>query len=1104
MMTTTPTLIDTHMPLAEFLETHKAGITEAVTQAYPPLVTQAEPIPGLLRKPLGKQDLAITATARSLLEHRNTLLVGEMGCGKSMCSIASAYKAGLQRILVMAPPHLVEKWAREVHETVPGVRTRIVESMTQVEALRFEVGTGPLFVILSREKAKLSHSWRPAYVERKRYLTGEGRPYAYTVPSCPRCGVVLETEEGLLTHDELAKKKRSCSGCGEHLWQGEPVPRRFALAHYIVKRLPEFFDLFIMDECFPGNTEVMTPGGPEPICDLHPGDTVKSWKDDRLVERRVTRTIKKRLQNRLVRVTHEHGSFVCTPNHKIYTQRGYVAASELEKSDELITLDRGADADYRQDMSGVRGNVRVLATPSPRAKNVQQNLWHSIEVLKLQTAAPEGYFASLNVRTLWQVVSQSKAYASVLLLLLLNARTLGRPSIRGEDAPQDEEQRQPAPNRVGADEAPQQRPHHSGEVRCHYTGPLVLRHSGRERAIDARATFFTEGAWLACRVSDHNGQPFMEVRDGRSRLPGAEDSGGMRRRFSPHQEAEEPRRSQEEDARGARMVGVEILEQRNLRENGFGTCKNTQSSRSQVRSVETVTTGDTWVYDLEVEDTHCYFADGVLVSNCHEMKAGGSGQGIAAGALAATIPRTLALTGTLFGGYSSNLFYLLQRFSPALRSSYGYKEETRFVEHYGVMERTTREDADGEDGRVSKRRKTATIRERPGLSPALLPHLLFNTVFLRLADVAENLPPYAEEIEILRMEGEQYDVHQAFKGELTAELERQLACGSKKLLGAYVQSLLHHPDTPWREESVYSPDKEGVPRLVTHAEALGDSVVYPKEQRLIDIALAEKRRGRRMMVFVQGTDRRDITGRLKTLLEREGLKTAVLKSKTVSAKKREAWVEREVELGVDIIICHPRIVQTGLDLIAFPTLMFYQVEYSVYTLRQASRRSWRIGQAQPVKVIHLAYEETVQVQALKLIAKKAQASLALEGELVEGGLVGMADEDLMLSLAKSLVSGGDDSPIIDLSSAASDEDDFITELPPREQSILEVLDDLFGSPTQDSVPIYALDDVRKPDLARPVATLTFTDAPVLLGKGGGRRKRVAAGVGLLFPEMMGA
>ena len=96
-MTTAPALTDSTMPLGSFLETYKAGITQAVTDAYPPLVTRAEPLPGLLRRPLGYQAEAITATALSLKTHRNTLLVGEMGTGKSFCSIASAHKAGMQR-----------------------------------------------------------------------------------------------------------------------------------------------------------------------------------------------------------------------------------------------------------------------------------------------------------------------------------------------------------------------------------------------------------------------------------------------------------------------------------------------------------------------------------------------------------------------------------------------------------------------------------------------------------------------------------------------------------------------------------------------------------------------------------------------------------------------------------------------------------------------------------------------------------------------------------------------------------------------------------------------------------------------------------------------
>ena len=90
--------------------------------------------------------------------------------------------------------------------------------------------------------------------------------------------------------------------------------------------------------------------------------------------------------------------------------------------------------------------------------------------------------------------------------------------------------------------------------------------------------------------------------------------------------------------------------------------------------------------------------------------------------------------------------------------------------------------------------------------------------------------------------------------------------------------------------------------------------------------------------------------------------------------------------GLDVLICHPRLVQTGLDLIDFPTLIWFETDYSVYVMRQASRRSWRIGQTHPVKVVFMSYRDTLQANALKLVAKKLQSSLAVEGELPEDGL----------------------------------------------------------------------------------------------------------------------
>ena len=79
-------------------------------------------------------------------------------------------------------------------------------------------------------------------------------------------------------------------------------------------------------------------------------------------------------------------------------------------------------------------------------------------------------------------------------------------------------------------------------------------------------------------------------------------------------------------------------------------------------------------------------------------------------------------------------------------------------------------------------------------------------------------------------------------------------------------------------------------------------------------------------------------------------------------------------------------------------------------MRQASRRSWRIGQTQPVRIVFMAYRNSLQADALKLVAKKLQSSLAVEGELPEDGLAAYGDDgdDLMLALARKIVNGDED------------------------------------------------------------------------------------------------
>ena len=103
------------------------------------------------------------------------------------------------------------------------------------------------------------------------------------------------------------------------------------------------------------------------------------------------------------------------------------------------------------------------------------------------------------------------------------------------------------------------------------------------------------------------------------------------------------------------------------------------------------------------------------------------------------------------------------------------------------------------------------------------------------------------------------------------------------------------------------------------------------------------------------------------------------------------------------MITHPRNVQTGLDLIQFPEVVWYQQDYSVYIVRQASRRSWRIGQKEPVNVHHLYYKRTIQEKAITLNVKKLRAALLTEGELTDGKLVEQIEEDGLVALAKTII-----------------------------------------------------------------------------------------------------
>ena len=94
----------------------------------------------------------------------------------------------------------------------------------------------------------------------------------------------------------------------------------------------------------------------------------------------------------------------------------------------------------------------------------------------------------------------------------------------------------------------------------------------------------------------------------------------------------------------------------------------------------------------------------------------------------------------------------------------------------------------------------------------------------------------------------------------------------------------------------------------------------------------------------------------------------------------------------------------NLDLVEFLDIYFYETGYSIYTLRQASRRSWRIGQRNNVNVKFFYYAGTMQETCLRLMGKKLLVSLAMEGKFASDGLQAIDEgDDILMAMARELV-----------------------------------------------------------------------------------------------------
>lgn len=416
------------------------------------------------------------------------------------------------------------------------------------------------------------------------------------------------------------------------------------------------------------------------------------------------------------------------------------------------------------------------------------------------------------------------------------------------------------------------------------------------------------------------------------------------------------------------------------------------------------------------------FFDIAIFDEMHLYKGGATAQGNAMHSIIKASKKQIGLTGTIAGGYANHLFYTLWRLDPHRMYSRGYSfsDELQFANDYGTVERTydyTENDYISESNKNSRGKLLHSPKVKPGISPLIFTDFLLDcTTFIDITDMSSFLPPLHESIVSVEPEQDMLQEYNRVISSLKAESKSR--DGGLGIISTMLQFSLSYPDHPYGRSSIINP-KTGF--IIDEPKNLScyieDGGMINKERQLVDLVKNELSENRNCVVYCEYTSSAEtkVTDRLKKLLEvnlsLKDNEVVIIESSSPKAKDREAWMHKKAAEGAKIFITNPKNVETGLDFCwvekgvkyNFPTLIFYQMGYSLFTLWQASRRAYRLNQKEECRTYYFSYDKTIQPAVIQLMAEKENATSLIQGHFSAEGLAAMAKGvDTRMRLVKAL------------------------------------------------------------------------------------------------------
>ena len=356
------------------------------------------------------------------------------------------------------------------------------------------------------------------------------------------------------------------------------------------------YKIFLLDECFEGNSKVQTSNGEVAIKDINIGDYVYTSSGlNKVVNKHITKVS----DDRLCKVRLDNGNaIVVTKNHLFMTTNGWVEAYKLKEGDELIVyseLSKLWEVDNyskkREEVLQQRLLPEMVKDKTQESINIVKemcNLWKSV----FGDSCPESYenvFSSMQKQiniAVREDYNEFRIWDGTKETILTKNVKMQSNGTQAEHRQDDEDERIEWNSKFTNQEQ-------RGQWTLYRTSIEIIQQFERFLGIGVSNTYTNKKEQQSDEIS-------YSVQS-RPWLFRAESSNRSGWEVPQYENWYTARYEKADKTRGIRVESVTLQE---------------PTDNGQYREC---TRGYTEVYDLEIENDHSYFVENVLVHNCHML-----------------------------------------------------------------------------------------------------------------------------------------------------------------------------------------------------------------------------------------------------------------------------------------------------------------------------------------------------------------------------------------------------------------------------------------------------------------------------------------------------